>query len=80
MTVSGSYGLFLPDVGAIILNAAALDLPAVDEAGPAAEMMGGAFELGNVGNEPDPIKAFVVTDELTDSQDQLQDIRNRSTI
>tara|TARA_R110000787_G_scaffold70091_1_gene155830 strand:- start:22644 stop:24575 length:1932 start_codon:yes stop_codon:yes gene_type:complete len=57
-----------------------IDLPAVDEAGPAAEMMGGAFELGNVGNEPDPIKAFVVTDELTDSQDQLQDIRNRSTI
>jgi hypothetical protein len=27
MTVSGSYGLFLPDVGTIILNAAALDLP-----------------------------------------------------
>lgn len=30
MTASGSYGLFLPDVGAIILNAAALDLSAVD--------------------------------------------------
>ena len=27
MTISGSYGLFLPDVGTIILNAAALDLP-----------------------------------------------------
>jgi hypothetical protein len=27
MTVSGSYGLFLPDIGTIILNAAALDLP-----------------------------------------------------
>jgi hypothetical protein len=27
MTISGSYGLFLPDIGAIILNAAALDLP-----------------------------------------------------
>jgi hypothetical protein len=26
MTISGSYGLFLPDVGTIILNAAALDL------------------------------------------------------
>ncbi len=26
MTISGSYGLFLPDVGAIILNGAALDL------------------------------------------------------
>lgn len=27
MTLSGSYGLFLPDIGTIILNAAALDLP-----------------------------------------------------
>ena len=26
MTISGSYGLFLPDIGAIILNGAALDL------------------------------------------------------
>ena len=26
MTISGSYGLFLPDIGTIILNAAALDL------------------------------------------------------
>ena len=51
-----------------------------DSGSPAAEMMGGKFELGNVGDEPDPVKAFVVTDEMTDSQDQLQDIRNRSTI
>lgn len=29
MTISGSYGLFLPDIGTIILNAAALDLPFV---------------------------------------------------
>lgn len=28
-TASGSYGLFLPDVGLIVLNPAALDLPAV---------------------------------------------------
>jgi hypothetical protein len=27
MTISGSYGLFLPDIGAIVLNGAALDLP-----------------------------------------------------
>ena len=57
------------------------EIPSIgDEGSPAAEMMGGAFELGNVGGEPDPVKAFVVTDEMTDSQDQLQDIRNRSTI
>jgi hypothetical protein len=28
-TISGSYGLFLPDIGTIILNASALDLPFV---------------------------------------------------
>tara|TARA_R110000822_G_scaffold149458_1_gene288523 strand:+ start:66 stop:1121 length:1056 start_codon:yes stop_codon:yes gene_type:complete len=30
MTASGSYGLFLPDIGAILLNPAALDLPVSD--------------------------------------------------
>jgi len=30
MTVSGSYGLFLPDIGAIILNASALNLESSD--------------------------------------------------
>jgi hypothetical protein len=30
MTISGSYGLFLPDIGAILLNAPALNLAAVD--------------------------------------------------
>lgn len=30
MTISGSYGLFLPDIGTIILNAAALDLPFIN--------------------------------------------------
>lgn len=39
----------------------------------------GAFTLGG-GIEPEPIKAFVVTDEMTDSQTQLSDIRRRATI
>lgn len=30
MTISGSYGLFLPDIGTIILNASVLDLPHVN--------------------------------------------------
>jgi len=30
MTISGSYGLFLPDIGTILLNASALDLPAAN--------------------------------------------------
>lgn len=40
MTVSGSYGLFLPDIGTIILNAAALDLVGSD----------GGVELGTLLN------------------------------
>ena len=39
----------------------------------------GAFTLGG-GIEQEPLKAFVVTDELSDSQDMLANIRRRSTI
>jgi hypothetical protein len=47
--------------------------------GPAPQMMSGAFELGEF-ETPEPVKAFVVTDEMTNSQDQLANIRRRSTI
>ena len=40
----------------------------------------GAFSLGGVNKEIKPVKAYVVTDELTDSQDQLEGIREQSTI
>ena len=46
---------------------------------PAPEMMSGAFELGG-GQAPEPVKAYVVTDEMSDSQDQLANIRRRATI
>ena len=46
---------------------------------PAPEMLSGSFELGG-GQAPDPIKAFVVTDEMTNSQDQLASIRRRATV
>tara|TARA_R110002012_G_scaffold168528_2_gene332061 strand:+ start:836 stop:2464 length:1629 start_codon:yes stop_codon:yes gene_type:complete len=46
---------------------------------PAPQMMSGAFELGG-GVAPEPMKAFVVTDEMTNSQDQLANIRRRATI
>jgi len=42
-------------------------------------MMSGAFELSGV-SEPEPVKAFVVTDEMTSSQNQLANIRRRATI
>ena len=46
---------------------------------PAPQMMSGAFELGG-GLEPDPVKTFVVTDEMSSSQNQLANIRRQATI
>tara|TARA_R100000315_G_scaffold58947_1_gene34412 strand:+ start:3296 stop:4732 length:1437 start_codon:yes stop_codon:yes gene_type:complete len=46
---------------------------------PAPQMMSGEFDLTG-GIEPEPTKAFVVTDEMTNSQNQLANIRRRSTI
>jgi|TARA_R100000482_G_scaffold56725_1_gene20394 hypothetical protein len=46
---------------------------------PAAQMMSGAFSLTG-GEEPEAMKAFVVTDEMTNSQNQLANIRRRATI
>jgi hypothetical protein len=46
---------------------------------PAPQMMSGAFQLGG-GVKPEPMKAFVVTDELSNSQSQLANIRRRATI
>jgi hypothetical protein len=46
---------------------------------PAPQMMSGAFELGG-GVKPEAIKTFVVTDEMSNSQSQLANIRRRATI
>ena len=46
---------------------------------PAPQMMSGAFELTG-GEAPEPLRAYVVTDEMTNSQNQLANIRRRSTI
>ena len=46
---------------------------------PAPQMMSGAFELGG-GVAPEPLRAFVITDEMTSSQAQLANIRRRATI
>ena len=47
--------------------------------GPAPQMMSGEFNLAG-GIEPEPVKAFVVTDEMSNSQNQLANIRRRATI
>jgi hypothetical protein len=46
---------------------------------PAPQMMSGAFTLGG-GQAPAALQAFVVTDEMTNSQNQLANIRRRSTL
>tara|TARA_R110001583_G_scaffold43573_6_gene138708 strand:- start:1282 stop:2865 length:1584 start_codon:yes stop_codon:yes gene_type:complete len=48
-------------------------------AAPAPQMMSGAFDLTG-GVEPEPVQAFVLTDEMTNSQNQLANIRRRATI
>ena len=42
-------------------------------------MMSGAFELGG-GQEVEPARAYVVSDDITESQDGLAIIRRRATI
>ena len=46
---------------------------------PAPAMLSGSFALGQ-GEEQKPLKAYVVTDEITDSQSGLNKIRERATI
>ena len=49
------------------------------ETTPAPQMVSGSFDLSNV-QAPEPLRAFVVTDEMTSSQNQLANIRRRATI
>ena len=46
---------------------------------PAPQIVSGAFELSG-GVAPEPLRAYVVTDEMTNSQNQLANIRRRATI
>lgn len=46
---------------------------------PSPQMVGGAFELGG-GVTPEPLRAYVLTDEMSNSQNQLANIRRRATI
>ena len=48
-------------------------------AAPAPQMMSGAFDISG-GVAPEATKAYVVTDEMTNSQNQLSNIRRRATI
>ena len=56
-----------------------IDMPVVDEALPAPQMMSGAFDISG-GVAPEPLEAYVLTDSMTNSQNQLANIRRRATI
>lgn len=49
------------------------------ESTPAPEMLSGAFTLGGV-QEQQPVQAYVVTDDMTNNQNKLANIRRRATI
>ena len=54
-------------------------LATAEAAPPAPQMMGGTFELGS-GVKPEPLQAYVVSDDITANQDKLAAIRRRATI
>ena len=53
--------------------------PSTTPSTPAPQMMSGAFDISG-GVEPEPTRAYVVTDDMTNSQNQLANIRRRATI
>tara|TARA_R100001530_G_C4299793_1_gene150145 strand:- start:31 stop:1209 length:1179 start_codon:yes stop_codon:yes gene_type:complete len=54
-------------------------IPTANAETPAPQMMQGAFTLSG-GQAPDPVQAYVVTDEMTNNQNKLAIIRRRATI
>ena len=52
---------------------------AVSSGTPAPEMLSGAFTLGG-GEAPEPMQAYVVSDDITNNQNKLAIIRRRATI
>ena len=52
---------------------------ATSAAAPAPQMMSGAFDISG-GVAPEPLEAYVLTDSMTNSQNQLANIRRRATI
>ena len=54
-------------------------LPSIESGAPAQQFSSGAFELTG-GATQEPVQAFVVTDDLSSSQDKLASIRRRATI
>ena len=53
--------------------------PSIDSGTPSQQFSSGSFELSG-GTTQEPVRAFVVTDDMSSSQDKLKSIRRRATI
>jgi len=92
---AGTFGAYPITMAALAASFAAVNIKKIASGGggvvtppaapspsiqtPAPQMMSGAFDLSG-GVAPDPVQAFVVTDAMTNSQNQLANIRRRATI
>ena len=92
---AGSFGVYPVTMAALAGTFAAMNIAKIASGGgggvvppstppptvqtPAPQMMSGAFDLSG-GVAPEPLRAFVLTDEMTSSQAQLANIRRRATI
>ena len=93
---AGSFGAYPVTMAALAGTFAAMNIAKIASGGggggatppstppptvqtPAPQMMSGNFDISG-GVAPEPIKAFVLTDEMSNSQNQFANIRRRATI
>lgn len=62
-----------------VKNTSNISTPNMSGGTPAPEMLSGQFTLGG-GQEAQPVQAYVVTDDMTNNQNKLANIRRRATI
>ena len=55
-------------------------VPSATQQAPAPQMVSGAFSLSGATPDIEPTRAFVVSDDITNSQNKLANIRRRATI
>ena len=92
---AGSFGVYPVTMAALAGTFAAMNISKIASGGspggspppspsttgttPAPQMMSGAFDISG-GVAPEPLEAYVLTDKMTNSQNQLANIRRRATI
>jgi hypothetical protein len=91
---AGSFGAYPVTMAALAGTFAAMNIAKIASGGggvtppstpppsvqtPSPQMMSGAFDISG-GVAPEPLEAYVLTDSMTNSQNQLANIRRRATI